>query len=65
MILSCSFAGGPDTQDFYTQLYSVTSDPQRVLHALLDKKEAFSQQICQGLMSRLLGIHCTFHADVH
>lgn len=49
-------------QQFYADLYGVTSDPQDALHVLLDKKEAFSQQICNGLMSRLLGMQCSFPA---
>lgn len=51
-----------DRERFYSELYSVVSDPQKALHALLDKKEIFSQQLCQGLMSRLLGLQCCFPA---
>ena len=49
-------AGSMDRQTFYSDLYGVVSDPQTALHALLDKKELFSQQLCQGLLSRLLGL---------
>ena len=55
-------AGSVDHERFYSDLYSVVSDPQKALHALLDKKELFSQQLCQGLMSRLLGLQCCFPA---
>lgn len=61
MIVCCD-AGSRDREQFYSDLYSVTPDPQKALHALLDGKEAFSQQLCQGLMSRLLGVLCTFPA---
>ena len=53
-------AGSIDREHFYSELYSVTADPQKALHALLDKKEVFSQQVCQGVMSRLLGVECSF-----
>ena len=62
-MLAASFwpdAGCKSQQQFYSDLYGVTSDPQKALHVLLDKKEEFSQQICKGLMSRLLGIECNF-----
>ncbi|DBA97371.1 TPA: hypothetical protein ACH3X1_015102 [Trebouxia sp. C0004] len=49
-------------QQFYADLYGVTSDPQKALHVLLDKKEAFSQLVCNQLMSRLLGMQCSFPA---
>ncbi|KAA6428022.1 MAG: hypothetical protein FRX49_02684 [Trebouxia sp. A1-2] len=46
--------GGAGQQQFYADLYGVTPDPQKALHVLLDKKEAFSRQICNQLMSCLL-----------
>ena len=55
-------AGSMDRERFYSDLYSVVPDPQKALHALLDKKEFFSQHLCQGLMSRLLGLQCDFPA---
>ena len=59
--MSCCTAAGFNSRDqFYKDLYSVTGDPQKALHNLLDKKEDFSQQICKDLMSRLLGINCSF-----
>ena len=58
----CPVAGCAGQQQFYADLYGVTSDPHKALHVLLDKKEAFSQQICNGLMSRLLGMQYNFPA---
>ncbi len=58
----CSIAGCAGQQQFYADLYGVTSDPQKALHVLLDKKEVFSQQICNQFMSRLLGMQCGFPA---
>ena len=62
--LHCLAAGSRCQQQFYRDLYGVTEDPQRALHVLLDKKEVFSQQICSGLMSRLLGMECSFPRSV-
>lgn len=59
MPLSCN-AGSSGCERFYGELYGVTDDPQKALHALLDKKEAFSLQLCQDLMSRLLDVQCSF-----
>lgn len=58
----CPVAGCAGPQQFYADLYGVTSDPQKALHVLLDKKEVFSQQICNQFMSRLLGMQCGFPA---
>ena len=57
--MSCLFVAGNESQQrFYHELYGVTQDPQKALHAVLDKKEEFSKRTCQGLMSQLLGIKC-------
>ena len=58
----CCDADRLECERFYSDLYGVTADPQKALHALLDKKELFSQQLCQSLMSRLLGLQCSFPA---
>ncbi len=64
VLIVCPVAGCAGQQQFYADLYGVTSDPQKALHVLLDKKEAFSQLICNQLMSRLLGMQCSFPACV-
>lgn len=56
----CCNAGSLGCERFYGELYGVTDDPQKALHALLDKKEVFSLQLCQSLMSRLLDVQCSF-----
>ena len=57
---SASVAGNELQQRFYRDLYGVTEEPQKALHAVLDKKEEFTKQICQDLMSQLLGVSCMF-----
>lgn len=51
--------GSESQKEFYDALYGVVENPQKVLHQVLDLKEAFSWDVCKHALSCILGIECS------
>ena len=55
LVLSVHVGKHAEQQEFYDALYSVTDDPEVVLHHLVQHKEAFAEHACRIALREALG----------